>query len=209
LTKPLKNTKTPKYVTNKDELPANAAITGKSKNASLLSKKEGLPDELPANTTITGKSKNTIFQSKKEGLPAGTATADETKKKKPRPKKSGFSAASTASKTKGGKTKSKEGHKEEIEKEYASIKCPKRMIGPVRNFDIESHTPDGIRKARPELTILPSPQNSGEIQVVLHHDPDDHDHSGQDDDAFKKKIDENITSIPTPHVTSSPIVKKV
>jgi hypothetical protein len=45
--------------------------------------------------------------------------------------------------------------------------------------------------------------------VVVPHDLDDHDHSGQEDEAFKKKIDENITSIPTPDSTSSPKRKKV
>jgi hypothetical protein len=98
------------------------------------------------------------------------------------------------------------------------------MIGPARKCDIESHTPDGIRKVRsdltilpsppnsgklrPNLAILPSPPNSGELQVVLPHDLENRDHSGQEDAAFKKKIDENITSIPTPDSISSPKRKR-
>jgi hypothetical protein len=74
---------------------------------------------------------------------------------------------------------------------------------------MEVHTPDGIRKVRPNLTLLPSLPNSGQLQVVLPHDLDYHDHSGQEDEAFKKKIDENITSIPTPDSTRSPKRKKV
>jgi hypothetical protein len=122
LTKPLsrdsaipKNTKTPKSVSQKDELPANTAITGKSKNTNLRSKKEVLPDKLPANTTITGKSKNTNLRSENEGLPAGTATAAGTKKQKPHPNKSGSSAASAAAKMKGVKIQIKSGLKEAIE----------------------------------------------------------------------------------------------
>jgi hypothetical protein len=40
--------------------------------------------------------------------------------------------------------------------------------------------------------------------VVLPVKLDDHDRSGQEDAAYKKQIDEQITSIATPDSTSSP-----
>jgi hypothetical protein len=45
--------------------------------------------------------------------------------------------------------------------------------------------------------------------VVFPHDLYDHDHSGQGGTALKKKIYENITSIPTPDSTNSTKQKKV
>jgi hypothetical protein len=82
------------------------------------------------------------------------------------------------------------------------------MIGPLQKFDLKSHTPDGIRVVRPDTAFLPSLPNSGDLREVLNQDLDDHDYLGQEDAAFKRKIDENITSLPTPDSTSSPKRKK-
>jgi hypothetical protein len=100
------------------------------------------------------------------------------------------------------------GLKEAIVAEPAVKKRPKRMIGPSQKFDLQSHTSDGIRVARPDTAFLPSPPNSGNLREVLSHDLDDHDHLGQEDAAFKKKIDENVKNLPTSDSTISPKRKK-